>query len=767
MKNKTMVVFVFLVLLFLSGVSWANLYYDDSGYLKKSCFNDNAFNTCSVSYYLKQLGIVSNIQNNCLKLNGGAGFSDGTLCDGCGAVLAYENLNLCYPGSSIASGIILKDEGKGFVVKGNTNLDVNGYKTSSGDNLLIQAITFQKDKDNVDVSIDSEGHYTFSFGNDVLGESSQINVREQGNKNFKLYFGPFKKGFAADREVITPSSIVFKECSDGVDNDGDGKIDMNDPQCDSFDGDDEFILPDEDIKEGDEGFQPLGYAILDTTGYAATGNKDTEGSIFFAKGPVSLDFTYEKVGILGKLENDAVLRMKQRNGVFVITLKDFKSSELIVTAGPKRYISYKNGKFRDASCKRGPAKITKSSGGKLTCENSGIPVLIKEIGKEEKRDAASIKEECTFFSSDNGKNQICVEKGAIKNLGTDKCSCGPEPECSDGIDNDEDGLVDYPDDSDCSSSDDDSEGGSQGEGKYPDMVYNLGTLREFAKILFEQDYNKAGRTEEELKQASRKLRDEIIKTYPSTYMLSHPSGDPNLRLDKLKRISDGFKIDIFLGAGKTVGSNSISDHLQWVEISVSEGVCGNGNIEDGEECDDGNTLSGDGCSSECMLEGPECINAAYVYDVDMWVVGEGCHYTNKIQDSVSINVPVANVYSVKGAVIRGKEGSCQTNEAFYLEINGKKGPTASDDSNPCAVTSKLDDLGVFDLSAGTINVAMHTASKCPPDTHPNSVGLRKICLYSGGTIAPQCSDGIDNDNDGLIDYKVDGTGDPDCTSVLE
>ncbi len=31
-------------------------------------------------------------------------------------------------------------------------------------------------------------------------------------------------------------------------------------------------------------------------------------------------------------------------------------------------------------------------------------------------------------------------------------------------------------------------------------------------------------------------------------------------------------------------------------------VCGNGSVENGEQCDDGNTASGDGCSATCQLE---------------------------------------------------------------------------------------------------------------------------------------------------------------------
>ena len=36
--------------------------------------------------------------------------------------------------------------------------------------------------------------------------------------------------------------------------------------------------------------------------------------------------------------------------------------------------------------------------------------------------------------------------------------------------------------------------------------------------------------------------------------------------------------------------------------SVRPAVCGNGDIETGEQCDDGNATSGDGCSSTCQIE---------------------------------------------------------------------------------------------------------------------------------------------------------------------
>ncbi|NQV90507.1 Ig-like domain-containing protein [Candidatus Uhrbacteria bacterium] len=38
-------------------------------------------------------------------------------------------------------------------------------------------------------------------------------------------------------------------------------------------------------------------------------------------------------------------------------------------------------------------------------------------------------------------------------------------------------------------------------------------------------------------------------------------------------------------------------------VTIADGVCGNGSVEDSEECDDGGTEAGDGCSAVCLNEG--------------------------------------------------------------------------------------------------------------------------------------------------------------------
>lgn len=60
----------------------------------------------------------------------------------------------------------------------------------------------------------------------------------------------------------------------------------------------------------------------------------------------------------------------------------------------------------------------------------------------------------------------------------------PPPQCSDGIDNDGDGLIDYPADPGCAFANDDSEtGGSYGEGTSPPIFYELPRIADLRGLL--------------------------------------------------------------------------------------------------------------------------------------------------------------------------------------------------------------------------------------------------------------------------------------------
>src|SRR5207249_3985281 len=57
------------------------------------------------------------------------------------------------------------------------------------------------------------------------------------------------------------------------------------------------------------------------------------------------------------------------------------------------------------------------------------------------------------------------------------------------------------------------------------------------------------------------------------------------------------------------------DPIAGCQYTTVDCYCGNGSLEQGEECDDGNRLSGDGCSSRCTRE-PPCHTVLDTSDVD-------------------------------------------------------------------------------------------------------------------------------------------------------
>jgi len=126
-----------------------------------------------------------------------------------------------------------------------------------------------------------------------------------------------------------------------------------------------------------------------------------------------------------------------------------------------------------------------------------------------------------------------------------------------------------------------------------------------------------------------------------------------------------------------------------------------------------------------------CEDADYVFEGSLKVVGENCHDSNQISDSAVVNVD-GGIYEVHIKSLRGNKeypNQCQTNEAFYFNINGQNSFVSEDDSDPCTITERWEVLGDFEFNDGTNNIIMNTASECPPDTHANSVEAVKMCLY--------------------------------------
>jgi len=129
-----------------------------------------------------------------------------------------------------------------------------------------------------------------------------------------------------------------------------------------------------------------------------------------------------------------------------------------------------------------------------------------------------------------------------------------------------------------------------------------------------------------------------------------------------------------------------------VDDPLTDPVCGNGVLEEGEECDDGNLVSGDECSSTCGIE-----------------TLSGCTPRDTKQCGFS-KVGLCR-YGTKTCNHLRTWGSCE--DAVYPETEVCDG-----EDNDC--DGSTDEEGV-----------------CDP------------------IVYPQCDDGLDNDNDGLIDYPAD------------
>ncbi|MFC1648819.1 PA14 domain-containing protein [Nanoarchaeota archaeon] len=168
-----------------------------------------------------------------------------------------------------------------------------------------------------------------------------------------------------------------------------------------------------------------------------------------------------------------------------------------------------------------------------------------------------------------------------------------------------------------------------------------------------------------------------------------------------------------------------------------------------------------------------CDGADAVFDVSMRVAGVDCTELVGPIDNEFISVD-AGRHLVRGLVIRGWPGQCQTNEDFYLEINSETGPETSDDADPCAESERLETLGEFNFNQGSNEIIMHTAAQCPPDDMPNSVDLEMLCIYYQGEAIcgdglldseEECDDGNNDDNDGC-DSECSLEDELDCEDVL-
>ena len=92
--------------------------------------------------------------------------------------------------------------------------------------------------------------------------------------------------------------------------------------------------------------------------------------------------------------------------------------------------------------------------------------------------------------------------------------------------------------------------------------------------------------------------------FPSDFSFIIPGYRSGLVEISIDALDKGLNVIGQGSANKTLNVGGRTDLDVPALLPVSQTICGNGIVEQGEQCDDGNRVSGDGCSSNCQLETP-------------------------------------------------------------------------------------------------------------------------------------------------------------------
>ena len=199
-------------------------------------------------------------------------------------------------------------------------------------------------------------------------------------------------------------------------------------------------------------------------------------------------------------------------------------------------------------------------------------------------------------------------------------------------------------------------------------------------------------------------------------------------------------------------------------------LCGNLIVDPGEVCDDGNNMSGDGCSADC-LSNESCGNGI----VDS---GEQCDDGGESascdDDCTTVSCGDGNVNSTAGEICDdgGESTSCDDDCTTVSCGDGNVNSTAGEQCDDGGESASCDD-DCTTVSCGDGNVNSTAGETCDGGT----ACILLICLCpegmgpdSSGGCQPSsttCSDGVDNDGDGLTDCDDSDCFGPSCVEVCD
>ena len=172
-------------------------------------------------------------------------------------------------------------------------------------------------------------------------------------------------------------------------------------------------------------------------------------------------------------------------------------------------------------------------------------------------------------------------------------------------------------------------------------------------------------------------------------------------------------------SGTVIGSYDIN-------VQIAGNICGNNQVETGEQCDDGDISSGDGCSSTCQWETAGMAS------------GTGGSFTGAISPAGNIDwyqVTVQADESIRAETFVAADGACTSDTVIRLWQADRTTELGSDDDdglNRCSLLDPADDLSVRQLAAGTYFVTV--------EEYGNNSSIAAYTLNIS-IQAPTCGDG--------------------------
>ncbi len=174
-------------------------------------------------------------------------------------------------------------------------------------------------------------------------------------------------------------------------------------------------------------------------------------------------------------------------------------------------------------------------------------------------------------------------------------------------------------------------------------------------------------------------------------------------------------------------------------VSPQEAVCGDGELDPGEQCDDGNVTSADGCSATCAIEmscGNALLEGTEQCDDGDTTDGDGCSATCMLEMTCGNGVEEGTEECDDGGVESsdGCSSTC-TIEAKYEYGVSWSFRTIANAIQPCpasydtiAVYSQL--LGADDVNVGPVVIDLFSCSAGSGTVAPLTEGRYRVWLES-------------------------------------